>query len=193
MVIQGPMRDQALSAIRFSARTGAARALKPVSAFLVALATIAMSLALVAGVQARLGGAAALDPGGEWLVTHRVQWGPYKDWIFRYRIGLRFEDGQLRGTGETVSVNGRPPREGERTTLQIVDGLWNRGCLIAWAFERNGARAGRGALRWRVADGGRLVGTFTTTFHRGSSVAQRADVGGPGAAAAPAAGAAVPR
>lgn len=186
------MRDQALSAIRFSARTGAVRALKPVGAFLVALGTIAMSLALVAGVQTRLGGAAELDPGGEWLVTHRVQWGPYKDWIFRYRIGLRFEDGQLRGTGETVSVNGRPPREGERTTLRIVDGLWNRGSLIAWVVERNGARAGRGALRWRVADGGRLVGTFATTFHRGSSVAQRVEVARRTGADPPAAGATVP-
>jgi hypothetical protein len=45
--------------------------------------------------------------------------------------------------------------------------------LIAWFFERNGERAGRGAIKWQVLDDDRLVGTYATTFSRGSSVALR--------------------
>jgi len=135
---------------------------------------VVLTLAAVAVIQSRIGSGPAIDLAGDWLLTHIVQWGPYKSWTFRYRLSLSGEEGApVTGNGETVSVNGRPPAPGERTTLQVVDTLHDRGFVIAWVFERNGDRAGRGAVKWRVANGNRLVGSFRTTFYRGSSVAQR--------------------
>lgn len=149
---------------------------RPVTAFLAALATVVVTLAAVAVIQSRLEATPEIDLAGDWLLTHIVQWGPYKSWTFRYRLSLSGGDGaRVRGEGETLSVNGRPPAPGERTTLQVVDTLSDRGILIAWVFERNGDRAGRGAIKWRVANENRLVGSFRTTFYRGSSVAQRLD------------------
>jgi hypothetical protein len=146
---------------------------RPVTAFLAALAAVVLGLAAIAVIQSRLEGAATIELEGDWLLTHIVQWGPYKSWTFRYRLRLTGDSDGAQGQGETLSVNGRPPGPGERTTLQVVKTLRDRGYLLAWIFERNGERAGRGAIKWRVASEDRLVGSFRTTFYRGASVAQR--------------------
>ena len=147
--------------------------MRPVTALLLALAAVAMLLAGVAVIQSRLDTASKIALDGEWDLHHLVQWGPYKTWSFHYRIILREEHGRLRGEGVTLAVNGNSPGLREQTTLQVVDGMRERRQIIAWIFERNGERAGRGAIRWRVVDENRLVGTFATTFYRGISVAQR--------------------
>jgi hypothetical protein len=147
--------------------------LRPVTAFLVALTAIVVLLAAVAVVQTRLDQGPALELDGEWELAHRVQWGPYKSWTFDYRISLERTGEGITGNGETIAVNGDPPGPGQRTTLQVVNGMRERGKIIVWFFERNGDRAGRGAIKWRVADENRLVGTFATTFYRGASVARR--------------------
>ncbi len=146
---------------------------RPVTAFLLALAAVAMLLATVAAIHSRFETTTEVALDGEWELHHLVQWGPYKSWSFEYRLSLRELNGRLRGEGETLAVNGQRPGPGQQTTLQVVDGMRERGEVIAWFFERNGERAGRGAIRWRVADENRLVGTFATTFYRGASVAQR--------------------
>ena len=66
--------------------------------------------------------------------------------------------------GETIRVNGRPPRPEERTTLQVVDGMLRGNRVIAWVFERNGARAGRGAMTCKMAEPGLLIGRWQTTL-----------------------------
>ena len=147
--------------------------MRPVSAFLSSLAAVVMLLALVAVIHSRLDATPEIPLDGDWELHHLVQWGPYKSWSFRYRLSLREQDGRLRGEGATLAVNQQSPGLGEQTTLQVVDGMRDRGQIIAWVFERNGERAGRGAIKWRVADENRLVGTFATTFYRGVSVAQR--------------------
>lgn len=147
--------------------------MRPVTGFLLALAAVVTVLAAVAVVSSRLDATSDIGLDGEWELYHLVQWGPYKTWSFRYRLRVREQDGRLRGEGETLAVNNRGPGPRERTTLQVVDGMRKRGQIIAWVFERNGDRAGRGAIKWRVADDNRLVGTFATTFYRGASVAQR--------------------
>lgn len=146
---------------------------RPVTAFLMALGTIVLVLAAVAVIQSRIESIPTIDLEGDWLLTHLVQWGPYKSWTFRYRLNLTGEGIAVRGQGETLSVNGRPPGPGERTTLQVVETILDKGYILAWVFERNGDRAGRGAIKWRVASENRLVGSFRTTFYRGASVAQR--------------------
>jgi hypothetical protein len=146
---------------------------RPVTAFLAALAAVVLGLAAVAVIQSRFEGASTVDLDGDWLLTHIVQWGPYKSWTFRYRLRLADDGARVTGDGETLSVNGRPPMPAERTTLQLVNIVRDRGSIIAWVFERNGDRAGRGAIKWRAAGEDRLVGSFRTTFYRGSSVAQR--------------------
>lgn len=147
--------------------------MRPVTAFLRALAALAMLLAAVTVIHSRFDTSAEIVLDGAWELHHLVQWGPYKSWSFRYRLNLRGEHGHLRGQGATVAVNGSEPSSGEQTTLQIVDGTRERGQIIAWIFERNGERAGRGAIRWSVANEDRLVGTFATTFYSGASVAHR--------------------
>ncbi len=62
----------------------------------------------------------------------------------------------------------------ERTTLQVVDGMLRGNRVIAWVFERNGARAGRGAMTWKMAEPGLLVGRWQTTFYSGTAVLARA-------------------
>ncbi|NBC49444.1 MAG: hypothetical protein GVY22_16015 [Gammaproteobacteria bacterium] len=146
---------------------------RPVTAFLMALAAIVLALAAVAVIQSRIESIPTIDLEGDWLLTHLVQWGPYKSWTFRYRLSLSGEGIAVSGEGETLSVNGRPPGPRERTTLQVVETILDKGYVIAWVFERNGERAGRGAIKWRVASDNRLVGSFRTTFYRGASVAQR--------------------
>lgn len=147
--------------------------MRPVTAFLLALATVAMLLAAVAVIQGRFDTRTEIALDGEWNLHQLVQWGPYKTWNFHYRLNLREEHDRLRGEGMTLAVNGSSPGPLEQTTLQVVDGMRERGQVIAWIFERNGERAGRGAIKWRVVDENRLVGTFATTFYRGASVAQR--------------------
>ncbi|MBK1619623.1 hypothetical protein CKO42_14480 [Lamprobacter modestohalophilus] len=147
--------------------------MRPVSAFLLSLAGVVLLLASVAVVQSRFDSTPNIALDGDWDVHHLVQWGPYKSWRFHYRLSLREQDGRLHGEGVTLAVNGGRPGVREQTTMQVVDGVRERGQIIAWVFERNGDRAGRGAIKWRVADANRLVGTFATTFYRGASVAQR--------------------
>jgi hypothetical protein len=147
--------------------------MRPVSAFLMALASVGMLLAAVAVIHSRLDRTPDIALDGDWELHHQVQWGPYKDWSFDYRVTLREQDQRLRGEGATLAVNGGVPGPREQTTLQVVDGVRERGQIIVWVFERNGDRAGRGAIKWRVADQDRLIGTFATTVHRGVSVAQR--------------------
>lgn len=147
--------------------------MRSATAFLAALAVVILVLASIAALQTRFGAESNVDPSGEWALSHQVRRGPFKGWTFDYRLHIEVEDGRLRGMGETVAVNGRPPREGERTTLQIVDGMERGASMIAWVFERNGERAGRGAIRWRADSRDLLIGTFVTTFYRGVSVAQR--------------------
>jgi hypothetical protein len=151
---------------------------RPLTLFLAALAAVVIGLATVAVIQSRLDATVNVDLEGDWLLTHVVQWGPYKGWTFRYRLHLERTDGALRGGGETLSVNGHQPGPRERTTLDVVRTLRDRGTLTAWLFERNGERAGRGAIQWRLSDPNRLVGTFRTTFYRGASVAQRIEAQG---------------
>lgn len=148
---------------------------RPLSAFLLALAAIVMVFASIAVVQRRFDASPDVALEGQWKLYHLVQWGPYKSWSFEYLLKLREDDGHLRGTGTTLAVNGEGPGPREQTTLQVVDGMRERGQIIAWIFERNGDRAGRGAIRWRIVDQNRLVGTFATTFYRGAAVAQRVD------------------
>ncbi|MBK5938648.1 hypothetical protein [Halochromatium roseum] len=147
--------------------------IRPLSAFLLSLAGVVLLLASVAVVQSRLDTTPYIALDGNWDIHHLVQWGPYKTWSFHYRLSLREQRGRLYGEGVTLLVNGDRPGAREQTTLQVVDGVRERGQIIAWVFERNGDRAGRGAIKWRVVDANRLVGTFATTFYRGASVAQR--------------------
>lgn len=143
--------------------------------FLGALALIVVGLAAVAVIQSRLETGPEVELIGEWRLTHIVQWGPYKGWTFDYLVRFTDTDGEVRAQGETRFVNGQPPGPDERTTLDVVRTLTDRGNIIAWFFERNGVRAGRGAIKWRVFDQNRLLGTFRTTFYRGASVAQRVE------------------
>ncbi len=147
--------------------------MRPVSAFLLALAAVVMLLAMVAVIHSRFDATPEVALDGDWELHHLVQWGPYKGWSFHYRLRLREQGRRLRGEGATLGVNRQSPGPGEQTTLQVVDGIRDRGQIIAWVFERNGDRAGRGAVKWRAVDKNRLLGTFTTTFYRGVSVAQR--------------------
>jgi hypothetical protein len=147
--------------------------MRPVSAFLLSLSGVVLLLVVVAVIQSRLDSTPEIALDGDWELQHQVQWGPYKSWRFHYHLSLREEGGRLRGEGRTLAVNGVSPVAGEQTTLQVVDGLRDRGQIIAWVFERNGDRAGRGAIKWRVVDDNRMLGIFATTFYRGVSVAQR--------------------
>lgn len=147
--------------------------MRPVSAFLLTLAAVVMLLAAVAVIQSRFDTTTDIALDGHWELYHLVQWGPYKDWSFRYQLQLSEQDGRLQGEGETIAVNDGKPGPRAQTSLQLVEGLRRRDQIIIWIFERNGDRAGRGAIKWRVADENRLVGTFATTFYRGASVAQR--------------------
>jgi hypothetical protein len=146
---------------------------RTLTSFLAALTAVVLILAGTAVLQSRLTPAPVIDLDGRWRIAHTVTWGPFKSWVFEYDVRLLEMPGGFSGRGETVAVNGRPPRAGERTSLDIVRGLDDGGALIGWFFERNGERAGRGALKWRVLDQDRLVGTFATTFYRGASVARR--------------------
>ncbi|MEA3639139.1 MAG: hypothetical protein VBE63_04260 [Lamprobacter sp.] len=152
--------------------------MRPVTAFLLALASVVMLLAGVAVIHSRFdastGAGILLD--GDWELHHLVQWGPYKGWRFQYQLTLSEQDGRLYGEGVTLAVNDHSPGPREQTSLQVVDGVREHGQIIAWIFERNGDRAGRGAIKWRVVDEHRLVGAFATTFYRGASVAQRIKV-----------------
>jgi len=148
-------------------------AIRAVSGFLGALTAVVVVLVLVAVVQTRLESRPVGALAGDWLITHTVEKGPYKSWSYEYRVTLEARGRGFVGKGETIAVNGRPPRNGERTTLDIVRGMRRGDNLIAWFFERNGERAGRGAIKWRQFDADRLVGTYATTFSRGTSVALR--------------------
>jgi len=148
-------------------------ALRAITAFLGALTAVALVLVVIAVVQARLASSADIDLDGEWRLAHRIEKGPYKAWTFAYRVRLTEQPGGFTGRGETIAVNGRAPEPHERTTLDIVRGVIDEGSLIAWFFERNGERAGRGALKWRIVDDDRLVGHYATTFSSGASVALR--------------------
>lgn len=148
--------------------------IKTLTAFLGALLAVILVLAATAVIQTRLAAPSLDELGGEWHLSQQVTWGPFKDWVFEYRLRLREVDGRLRGDGETIRVNGRAPRLEERTTLQVVDGLLRGSSVIAWVFERNGARAGRGAMTWKVAEPGLLVGHWQTTFYSGTAVLTRA-------------------
>jgi hypothetical protein len=148
-------------------------AIRTVTGFLGALAAVVTVLAAVAVVQSRLDAGTAIDLTGPWLVTQTVERGPNKSWTYQYRVTMEPRGDGFVGKGETVAVNGRPPGPGERTTFDIVRGMQNGRSLIAWFFERNGDRAGRGAVKWRLLDVDRLVGTYATTVSRGTSVAVR--------------------
>ncbi|MCF7990667.1 MAG: hypothetical protein K9M02_09510 [Thiohalocapsa sp.] len=151
--------------------------MRSATTFLAALAAVVLVLASIAALQTRFAEERTLDVAGDWTLSHQVRRGPFKGWTFDYRLHIEEDGGRLRGTGKTVAVNGRAPRDGERTTLQVIDGMQRRGSIIAWVFERNGERAGRGALRWRADSDDLLIGTFVTTFYRGVSVAQRIEAG----------------
>jgi hypothetical protein len=147
--------------------------MRTLTGFLGALLVVVLGLMVVAVVQTRLEARPDIDLNGEWHIAHRVEQGPYRSWTFEYRVLLTERDDGFVGQGETIAVNGRPPRLPEQTTLDIVRGMRDGRSLIAWFFERNGERAGRGAIKWQVLDDDRLVGTYATTFSRGSSVALR--------------------
>jgi len=149
-------------------------AIRTVTGFLGALTTIVVVLAVVAVVERRIEQRPDIDLDGQWRLAHTIEKGPYKTWTFEYDLTLAERDGGFVGQGETVAVNGRPPEPHEQTTLDIVRGMVEGRSLIAWFFERNGERAGRGAIKWQVLDPDRLVGTYATTFSAGSSVALRA-------------------
>jgi hypothetical protein len=143
--------------------------------FLVALGLVVALVTAVGVYQARLDERRVIELDGEWRLQHRVLQGPFKSWVYEYRLRLSFDGKRLVGEGETLSVNGHAPGSGERTTLQVVNGMIRRGDVIAWVFERNGERAGRGAIRWHIDGPDLLIGSFATTFHRGASVARRVD------------------
>jgi hypothetical protein len=148
-------------------------AIRTVTGFLGALAAIVLVLAVVAVVQTRIEQRPDIELDGQWRLAHTIEKGPYKTWTFEYDLTLSERDGGFVGHGETVAVNGRPPKPHEQTTLDIVRGMVEGRSLIAWFFERNGERAGRGAIKWQVLDADRLVGTYATTFSAGASVALR--------------------
>jgi len=151
--------------------------IKSFTAFLGALLAVILVLAATAVIHTRLTAPSLNELDGEWHLSQQVTWGPFKEWVFEYGLRLRVVDGRLRGEGETIRVNGRPPRPDERTTLQVVDGMLRGNRVIAWVFERNGARAGRGAMTWKMAEPGLLVGRWQTTFYSGTAVlAQAPDV-----------------
>ena len=149
--------------------------IKSFTAFLGALLAVILVLAATAVIQTRLTAPSLEELDGEWHLSQQVTWGPFKDWVFEYRLRLRDVDGRLRGEGETIRVNGQPPGPAERTTLQVVDGMLRGNNVIAGFFERNGSRAGRGAMKWKIVEPGLLVGRWQTTFYRGTAVMTLAD------------------
>lgn len=147
--------------------------IKSLTAFLTALLAVILVFSAAAVIQTRLRAPSLDEVTGDWRLSQQVTWGPFKDWVFDYEVRLREVGGRLRGEGETILVNGRPPRVEERTTLQVVDGLLRGNSIIAWIFERNGVRAGRGAITWKLAEPGLMVGHWQTTFYSGRTVASR--------------------
>ena len=150
--------------------------IKSLTAFLAALLAVVSVLSAAAVIQTRLSAPSLNELAGDWRLSQQVTWGPFKDWVFDYELRLRDVGGRLRGEGETILVNGRPPRPAERTTLQVVDGMLRGNSVIAWVFERNGERAGRGAITWKLAEPGLMVGRWQTTFYSGRTVATREEV-----------------
>ncbi|MGB5736669.1 MAG: hypothetical protein WBM40_19750 [Thiohalocapsa sp.] len=149
--------------------------MKSFTVFTVALLAVILVLAAAAVIQTRLAAPSLASLAGEWRLSQQVTRGPFKDWVFEYQLRLRETGGRLRGEGETILVNGRLPRPAERTTVQLVDGMLRGSSVIAWVFERNGARAGRGAMRWKIAEPNLLVGHWQTTYYSGTTVMVRAD------------------